>query len=309
MKGWKNFVILGTVLALMGSCWGGSTEQNEVQMQVKQFEVPEPPYELSAEEQGEWLKSHYWDQFDFSDTLSLAQMDTMSLVNAYARYIAVISDEPHHGAWMDSLMKRASQSRTMLDYFAWLGEAVLHDPNSPMRNDEFYIPVLKYVLASPYYNEYERIAPEFDMKVVSQNRIGRKANDVVYTLASGKKGHLYNIEAEYTLLLISNPACPMCGEVLEALQSSPMLNELVEMGRLKILVLYPDKDLTEWRKHRAAFPKQWIYAYDDGCKMESESLYNLSAIPSMYLLDRQKRVLVKDSVDVPYIEEVIDRRQ
>ena len=28
----------------------------------------------------------------------------------------------------------------------------------------------------------------------------------------------------------------------------------------------------------------------------------------MYLLDSRKRVLVKDSTDVPYIEEVIDRR-
>ena len=31
-------------------------------------------------------------------------------------------------------------------------------------------------------------------------------------------------------------------------------------------------------------------------------------IPALYLLDRDKRVLVKDSTDVPYIEEVIDRR-
>ena len=43
-------------------------------------------------------------------------------------------------------------------------------------------------------------------------------------------------------------------------------------------------------------------------KVREKSLYDLHAIPALYLLDRDKRVLVKDSTDVPYIEEVIDRR-
>jgi hypothetical protein len=42
--------------------------------------------------------------------------------------------------------------------------------------------------------------------------------------------------------------------------------------------------------------------------VREKSLYDLHAIPTLYLLDRDKRVLVKDSTDVPYIEEVIDRR-
>ena len=35
---------------------------------------------------------------------------------------------------------------------------------------------------------------------------------------------------------------------------------------------------------------------------------SLRAIPSLYLLDADKRVLVKDSADVALIEETIDRR-
>ena len=52
-------------------------------------------------------------------------------------------------------------------------------------------------------------------------------------------------------------------------------------------------------------PAKWINAYDDGMVIASESLYNLNAIPSLYLLDTQKRVLVKDGVSVPQIEDVI----
>ena len=100
----------------------------------------------------------------------------------------------------------------------------------------------------------------------------------------------------------------MCREIREAISSSPMLTEMIEHGRLQVLAIYPDEDLSEWRAYRDEMPASWINAYDKGCVIRNELLYDLHAIPALYLLDRNKRVLVKDSVDVAQIEEVIDRR-
>ena len=97
-------------------------------------------------------------------------------------------------------------------------------------------------------------------------------------------------------------------QLREQISGSPMLSEMIERGRLKILALYPDEDLTEWRNYRDHIPASWINAYDAGCLVRENGTYDLTAIPSLYLLDSDKRVLVKDSTDVPYIEEVIDRR-
>ncbi|MFR6415723.1 MAG: DUF5106 domain-containing protein [Alistipes shahii] len=116
------------------------------------------PAGLSPDEQRDYLRRHYWDRFDFTDTLFVSEADTVQMIEAFARYIAVLSDRPADSAPMDSLMRRASSSKPMLDYFAMLAGTVLHDPNSPLRNDEFYIPVLRAQLASPFYDEYERIA-------------------------------------------------------------------------------------------------------------------------------------------------------
>lgn len=265
------------------------------------------PSGLSPEEQRDYLRWHYWDRFDFADTLFVSLADTVQMVEAYARYIALISDRAADSAPMDSLMHRASSSKQMLDYFAMLADQVLHDPNSPLRNDEFYIPVLRAQLASPFYDEYERIAPQYDLNMAMQNRLGQPANDFRYTLASGASGTLYGVKAEYVLLFINNPGCPMCREIREAITSSPMLSMMIERGQLKVLALYPDEDLREWRDYRDHIPASWINAYDKGCVMREKSLYDLGAIPAMYLLDRDKRVLVKDSTDVSYIEEVIDR--
>lgn len=266
------------------------------------------PAALAPEERVEWLRWHYWDNFDFADTTFLARADTLQLFEAYARYVQLLFSAPTDGAPMDSLMRRAAVSRPMLDYFAMLADQVLGDPNSPLRNDEFYIPVLRAQLSSPWYDEYERLAPEYRLSLASQNRIGQPANDFRYTLASGATGSLYGLRAEYVLLFINNPGCPMCREIREAISASPMLTELIEHGRLRVLALYPDENLDEWRAYREQIPASWINAYDDGCVLREKGLYDLSAIPSLYLLNAQKRVLVKDATDVALVEEVIDRR-
>ncbi|MCM1300757.1 MAG: DUF5106 domain-containing protein [Alistipes senegalensis] len=270
-----------------------------------------PQRKMTVKEQIEYSRWHYWDSFDFTDTLFIKQADTLQMLNAYAKYIEhLLVIDPTDTAPLDSLMRKASVSRPMLDYFAWLGEKVVHgDPDSPFRNDEFYISILQSVLASPYYDKYERIGPKYELKLASQNRIGHKANDFRYTLASGETGTLYGLQAEYVLLFINNPGCPGCRQIRETILASPMLTEMIERGRLKVLALYPDEDLTEWKKYRMEIPQTWINAYDAGCRIRQNDVYDLSSIPSLYLLDRDKRVLVKNLNNVPYIEEVIDHAE
>lgn len=303
-------ILLLCVLVVMTSCGRRrkAPASDAAAPQPAVFLPAIPPSRLSAAEQQEWLRWHYWDRFNFSDTLFLTRVDSSQLFEAYARYVVLLGDRPTDGAPMDSLMRRASTSRRMLDYFSKMAEVVLHDPNSPLRNDEFYIPVLEAQLRAPWYDEYERIAPQYDLQIARQNRLGQPANDFRYTLASGRSGTLYGLDAEYVLLFINNPGCAMCREIREAVSSSPMLTEMIEHGRLRVLAIYPDEDLSEWRAYRDEMPASWINAYDKGCVIRNEMLYDLHAIPALYLLDSNKRVLVKDSVDVAQIEEVIDRR-
>lgn len=301
--------VLAVAVTACGGRGAGSRSAEQAAAQSRIFLPAIAPASMNPDEQREWLRWHYWDRFDFADTLFVSQADTTQMVESYARYIALISDRPMDAAPMDSLMRRASASRKMLDYFSWLADNVLHDPNSPMRNDEFYIPVLQARLASPYYDQYERLGPEYDLRMAMQNRLGQPANDFRYTLASGATGTLYDVKAEYTLVFINNPGCAMCKEIREAIGASPMLTEMIERGRLKVVALYPDADLQEWRDYLPHIPASWINGYDKGCVIRETGSYDLHAIPALYLLDASKRVLVKDSTDVAQIETVIDQRE
>ena len=56
-----------------------------------------------------------------------------------------------------------------------------------------------------------------------------------------------------------------------------------------------DEELDEWKKHRNDFAKEWTNGYDKELVIKNKNLYDLRAIPTLYLLDKNKTVLLKDA--------------
>ncbi len=268
------------------------------------FHPTVPPASIPQEQMGLYMQEHFWDTFDFADTTFFRRADTTEMLNTYATYVQHFVS-PFDNTPIAALMQRASVTKPTLQYFSMMGERVLHSVDSPLFNEELYIPVLEAQVNSPLYDEYEKMAPQYDLDLALQNRVGHKANDFTYTLASGAKGTLYGVKADYTMIFINNPGCPMCKQITEALKASDLITRMVAEGRLKIVALYPDSDLGEWRKYRGEFPSTWINGYDAGTVISSERLYDLRAIPSIHLLDKDKMVLAKDAYDVGLVEHIL----
>ncbi len=295
----RKIIFTLTLVVLLGCSGGGKKSQPaEPQESITTELTPEQRHQ-------EWV-DHYWDDFDFEAGEQVKELNREEMVYAISEYVSIIPAESADSL-MRALIRRASTSHDMLDYFATVCEIVLHNPNSPLRNDEYYIPVLEELVASPLLDEYERIIPAYDLEVALKNRIGRQATDFVYTLEDGSEHRLYDIKANFTILMFSNPECPLCGEIMRQIASSPLLSALMQNGVLKVLTVYPDEDISRWRKHLNNIPSEWIRAYDKGQILSKEHLYNLSAIPALYLLDRYKRVLIKDGTSVADIENLLMR--
>ena len=291
-----RYTTLILILAVLIGCGPKRTKTAEPQESITT--------EITPEERLQYRVDHFWDDFDFEDDKQLTMLSREQMVYALSEYVTIIPEE-RADSLMRTLIRRASTSHDMLDYFATLCEIVLHNPNSALRNDEYYIPVLEELVSSPLLDEYERIAPAYDLEIALKNRIGRVATDFVYTLEDDTQGNLHDIKANYTILMFSNPECPLCGEIMRQIASSQLLTALIEHGVLKVLTLYPDEDIAHWRKYIGNIPSEWIRAYDKGGILTKERLYNLSAIPALYLLDRDKRVLIKDGTSVADIESLL----
>lgn len=302
-----KYIVIAAASAALFACGGRSgsavngSAKGSASAAPRQFTFPSPPAAVPPGEQQAWLCEHFWDRFEFADSAYVAAQDSTAMIGLFALYAVQVVD-PSDPSPLAALMRRAEASRHTFRYFLSMAEEVLHNPNSPYRNDELYIPVVECAVASPLLDEAEKTAPRHDLRMAMQNRIGHAANDFTYTDIHGRTSTLGRIASEWTLLFFSNPGCPLCAEIARRLTESPTVSRAVAGGRLTIVTLYPDDDLEAWRQHAGDYPAGWICARDTDFRIRRQQLYDLKAIPALYLLDADKRVLVKDAAEISLIE-------
>ena len=70
-------------------------------------------------------------------------------------------------------------------YFVGLFEKYLYDPNSPMRNEELYIPALEAMIASERLGEADKVRARYRLELARRNRPGTPATDFRYRRERG----------------------------------------------------------------------------------------------------------------------------
>ena len=63
-----------------------------------------------------------------------------------------------------------------------------------------------------------------------------------------------------------------------------------------------------WRNHISYMPAGWINSYDSAVSLKNDEIYDLKAIPTLYLLDKDKKVVLKD-VTFEQVENYLKRQQ
>jgi thiol-disulfide isomerase/thioredoxin len=144
-------------------------------------------------------------------------------------------------------------------------------------------------------DEAMRGAYEYDAKMCALNRVGTKAADFRFSDVKGRTHRLYDIKSDFVILFFSNPGCTACMDIINTLKSSPQVAEGLATGRLAVLNIYIDEDLEGWRKYMPVYPLEWYNGFDPDYVIRTDVLYNVRAIPSLYLLDKDKRVIMKDA--------------
>lgn len=251
-----------------------------------------------------YVADHFWDRYNF------ARFDSAYTAEAteqgFAQFAAVLARIPFDIAAkaVTKMMTEAAASAGCYERFLELAEKYFYDPNSPLRNDEFFIPVLQHAIASNRTDPTMKIRYRELLKSVDKNRPTTTATDFAYTLADGSSHRMKDIKADLLLLYFYNAGCPNCREVKNFLEASEVVKFYKERGYMKVLAVYPDADLKEWRRWLPENPSWWISSYDRGEKIRNGELYDLKAIPTIYLLDHDKRVILKDPTP-EVLEEVL----
>ena len=287
--------ILCTKVFIIASMMGNYCFAQEIDTLITKM-LPEIPHEINEPTQrAEYLVLHFWDNFNFSDTAYL--MNDHLLERCFVDFIDLLSLVPYDVTEksIGLLLKKSEETHSLFSFILKLSEQYLYEPASPVCDEEKLIPFLRYVIQSSSLQDIEKIRPNYLLENCLKNRIGTVANDFTYTLMNGEKDNLHAINAEYTLLYFNDPDCGDCQLLIKQLTTSPIVNQLIESGKLKIITVYVNEDLEAWEKHASDVLHTWTYSYDAEQKINFEVTYDIKHFPTIYLLDHEKKVILKDT--------------
>ena len=271
--------------------------------------VSAPAMIMERSEAVAYVAEHFWDDFTdtsklwFCDSLTVNGVKASEVEQEYVNWLAVLDMAEAETAVksVETLFRNISAveardtSSNVFETVSRLTSLYLYDPNSPYRNEDYYFPFVRGLAGSGFTPEERKPGYAYDARMCSLNRVGTKAADFSFSDRDGRKYTLYGIDAEYVILFFSNPGCTACKEIIDALQGNVKAEAMIRSGRLAVLNIYIDSDLDEWRKYMPIYPDDWYNGYDPDYVIRTDVLYNVRAIPSLYLLDGDKTVLMKDA--------------
>ena len=198
--------------------------------------------------------------------------------------------------------EKKDTSSNVFETFTDLVVKYLYDPNSPLRNEDYYAVYAARMASSDLVEEVMKGKYAREVSLAALNRVGTQAADFRFADVRGKVRTLYGIRSELTLLFFSNPGCTACKEIIDVLNNDPVISGLIADGTMSVLNIYIDEDLEAWKSYMPIYPDTWYNGFDPDFVIRGERLYNVRAIPSLYLLDRNKKVILKDAPEPKMFE-------
>lgn len=301
----KSLLIISVVLLA-----AGCKERKAEQFTALPFPDTKVPSVIQdSKEVAEYLAEHWWDGLTDPersypcDSAHISGVKKGDIEQKFANWTVVLEAVDYKVAAksVNRLFERVvacekkDTASNVFESMTSIVEKYLYDPNSPMRNEDFYGPYVAALSKCDLVEEGMRQAYAFDARMCELNRVGTKAADFRFSDARGRIRSLYDIKADYIILFFSNPGCTACMDIINTLKSMPAVAQGIASGRMAVLNIYIDEDLKAWKEYMPVYPEQWYNGYDPDYVIRTDVLYNVRAIPSLYLLDKDKNVIMKDA--------------
>lgn len=133
--------------------------------------------------------------------------------------------------------------------------------------------------------------------------MGKPAENMVLPDKNNKKIELYQVKAPYTLVIFYDPQCGHCKEVIPKIDSAYQAS--LRAGGLQIYAVAKEADGT--RNDWLAFVEKnglqgWTNVFYSKAEEKSRTdngvpgysqLYDIQSFPTIYLLDKEKRIVAK----------------
>ena len=252
------------------------------------FVLPAIPESLtSPEERANYLALHYWDNLD----VALLDGELHGAVQqAFADFVSILPYTSLRSEAFAAMWTRCYPYEAFYKMLE-LTELYLYDVASPMRNEEYYIEALEALRASNVIDEEDRLAATIQLDRLKRNRVGEHVSDFTFVDKQGAEHHLSDYRAEYVVLMFLSADCEDCKRLKQAIDANTRLWAMLRRGTLHIVAITITDDESTWLTTTVA--DRWTEGWDRAQNLGT--LYDLSTLPRLYLLDGEHRVILKNT--------------
>lgn len=259
--------------------------------QTVRFPLPEVPDSITdPQARLGYAATRFWENFNFGDT-ARANLDVEEQGMADFIQLLSLADSATVGRAVETYTRKACGSPWGRSHTLALVDHYLGNTESPLRNDLVYAPMLRSLAKSWPADSAWHQRLLFRARQVAKNQVGSIAANFVFVDRDGHAGTLYGIHSPFTLIIFNDPDCEVCRRELPEAMAMPEL----QGDSLRVLMVYADADSGAWARTRHDIPRNWTDTRSPEGEIVAKGIYYLPATPSYYLLDRDKRVLLKDA--------------
>lgn len=241
-----------------------------------------------------YIKTHYWDGFDFrDDRIMNTPVYDMKLNDYFNKWVYQIPDTINKEA--DMILSKSKGTDEIFKYtLRTLSTNALQ--SKVMGMDEVFVHLVEkyYMKGAAYWLDSAGLAWYEDRaKKIAPNVIGNIAPDLnmqdVFTL---KDLPLHTVQAKYTLIVIWSYDCGTCKKEVPLIDS--LYKAAFKQKGGKIYSIASGGELTEIQKFIETNKiKEWVNVADINNNTNFKSKYDAFSTPKVYLLDEHKKIIGK----------------
>lgn len=260
---------------------------------LSHYSTPFLPVSLTPGTRLAFLKQHFFDHVDFNDT---ALLRSNAWPNKAISYLALYSDNRFTQKQLETEFIKAvtlmlGEASKNPDIFKFLLDYLVSGFDK--YHFEEVIAYLSENFQDPYSceDQEKKSALQKKLDTFKKIAIGQPAPDFEIPDQGDRLLKLSGIDSEYTLLIFWSSECGHCTEMLPKVKA---LYEAQKPKRYEILAVSIDTSRADWLEVVNAEQLSWINASDlKGFDGKPADLYNIYATPTMFLLDRDKKIIAK----------------
>ncbi len=265
-----------------------------------------------------YYKSHFWDDVYFFDERLVRTPFFENKLDQYFEQL-VYPNPDSVKKELDWMLGYASASPEMTKYLL-LKFANRYLNQKYMWEDAVFVHLFEKYFAQKNYewlNEKGKKTITDRAYSLMANIMGSAAADIDLPDTTGKHKSLYSVDAAYTVVVIWDPTCGHCKEVLPKLDT--MYKTKWKAMGMKLFALAKETEGTQadWKNFIRDYNlKDWIHVYyskaDEKIRVDAgipsySQLYDVLSFPTLFLLDKDKRIIAK-KLSFEQIDEVLKHK-